>query len=216
VVWVRPDGRRFVRLDELDVEHDGELYVDVGEEDAAGLERCQEHGFVVNRRESVYRVPTTAIGACDVPDGFVIVQADAVEEGRLRILDDALRQDVPGTRGWRWDEEGFRGELEQRAFDPATYLVAVEMPSGEYVGIVRVWNNPGTPRLGFIGVSRSHRRLGVARALLARAFAVLASRGQTEVTTEIDDTNAASRALLAAFGAERCGGAIELHRQALP
>jgi ribosomal protein S18 acetylase RimI-like enzyme len=211
-VWVRPDGRRFVRLDELDVEHDGELYVDVDEGDAAALARCAERGYVANRRESVYRVPTTAVEGCAVPDGFVIVHADAVEEGRLRVLDDVLRQDVPGTRGWRWDEDGFRAELEQPAFDPATYLVAVDTASEDYVGIVRVWNNPGTPRLGFIGVSCSHRRLGLARALVAHAFAVLASRGQHEVTTEIDDTNVASRALLDGFGAQRCGGTVDLVR----
>jgi len=212
-VWVRPDGRRFVRLQELDVESEAELYVDVDEEDAAAIAQCTVHGFVVNRRESVYRMSTTGARDRHVPDGFVFLQADAVEGGRLRLLDNALRQDVPGTGGWRWDEEGFRAELEQPAFDPSTYLVAVDTSSGEYVGIVRVWNNPGKPRLGFIGVSRSHRRLGLARALVGHVFAVLASRGQQEVMTEIDDTNVASKALLAGFGARRCGGTIELVRR---
>jgi hypothetical protein len=32
------------------------------------------------------------------------------------------------------------------------------------------------------------------------------------VTTEIDDTNAASKALLAGFGAQRTGGTLELVR----
>lgn len=216
MAWIRPDGRCFVRIDELDVEGDGELYVDVDEEDVAAIARCTEHGFVVNRRESVYRVPTTAPGESHVPEGFVFAPADAVEEERLRVLDDALRQDVPGTSGWRWDEEGFRAELAQPAFDPSLYLVAVDTSSGSYVGIVRVWNNPALPRLGFVGVSRSHRRRGLARALVAQAFAVLAARGQHEVKTEIDDTNVASRTLLAGFGARRCGGTIELVRRSRP
>ena len=62
------------------------------------------------------------------------------------------------------------------------------------------------PRLGFVGVSRPHRRRGVALALLSRAFGVLASRGIPEVTTEIDETNTASRGLLEGLGARRVGG----------
>jgi hypothetical protein len=51
---------------------------------------------------------------------------------------------------------------------------------------------------------------------VAHAFAVLASRGQTEVTTEIDETNVASKELLAGFGARRSGGTIELVRALRP
>jgi ribosomal protein S18 acetylase RimI-like enzyme len=212
-MWVRPDGRRFVRLSELDVASDEELYIDVDEEEAAVVARCLERGFVVNRRESVYRVPTARGPDLPVPDGFVFVRADTVDERRLRVLDDALRQDVPGTDGWCWDEPGFLEELWQPAFDASTYLIAEDTSSGEFVGIVRVWNKPELPRLGFIGVARSHRRLGLARALVAQVFAVLVSRGQSEVTTEIDDTNVASKALLDGFGAQRCGGTLELVRR---
>jgi ribosomal protein S18 acetylase RimI-like enzyme len=213
-MWVRPDGRRFVRLSELDVASDDDLYVDVEEEDSAVVARCLERGFVVNRRESVYRVPTTG-GPDDlsVPDGFVFVRADSVDERRLRLLDDELRQDVPGTDGWCWDEQGFLEELRQPAFDASTYLIAHDTSSGEYVGIVRVWNKPELPRLGFVGVVRDHRRRGLARALVVHAFAVLAARGQSELTTEIDDTNVASKALLAGFAAQRCGGTLELVRR---
>ena len=216
-MWVRPDRRRFVRLSELDVDIDEELYVDVDEEDAAAVARCMERGFVVRRRESVYRIPTAVSFGISIPAGFDFLRADAVDIDRLRVLDDVLRQDVPGTDGWCWDAQGFLDELRQPAFDPTTYLIAEEALNGEYVGIVRVWNRPASPRLGFIGVARSQRRRGLARALVAHAFAVLASRGQREVTTEIDDTNAASKALLAGFGARRCGGTLELvrHRRAV-
>lgn len=212
-MWVRPDGRRFVRLSELDVASDEEMYVDVGEEEAGAVARCLERGFVVNRRESVYRVPTAGGADLSVPDGFVFVRADTVDERRLRLLDDELRQDVPGTDGWCWDEQGFLEELRQPAFDASTYLIAQDTSSGEYVGIVRVWDKPELPRLGFVGVARSHRRRGLARALVAQVFAVLALRGQPEVTTEIDDANVASRTLLAGFGAQRCGGTLELVRR---
>jgi GNAT superfamily N-acetyltransferase len=211
-VRVRPDGRCFIRLDELDVPTGGELHIDVDEADMPAVSRCIAQGFRVNRRESVYRVPTRSEGARVIPAGIAFVQADEADEARLRALDDVLRQDVPGTDGWRWDPQGFREELRQPAFDPSTYLVAADALDGEYVGIVRVWDNPGLPRLGFVGVVRTHRRLGLGRALLDRVFSVLAARGQSEVLTEIDDTNVASRALLAGFGARRCGGTIELRR----
>ena len=88
------------------------------------------------------------------------------------------------------------------------------MESGRYAGLVRVWNNPGRPRLGLIGVTRPYRRRGLARALLARAFGVLHLRGQAVVTAEADDTNLASRSLLLGLGARREGGSVEFIRRA--
>jgi GNAT superfamily N-acetyltransferase len=211
-VRVRPDGRCFIRLDELDLSIDGELYIDVDEADASAVSRCIDRGFRVNRRESVYRVPTRREGGCVMPTGVAFLRADEADEARLRVLDDVLRQDVPGTDVWRWDPQGFREELGQLAFDPSIYLVAADALDGEYIGIARVWNNRKLPRLGFVGVIRTRRRLGIGGALLDQIFSVLASRGQAEVLTEIDDTNVASRALLAAYGARRCGGTIELRR----
>ncbi len=46
-------------------------------------------------------------------------RADEVEGSRLRLLDDELRQDVPGTDGWRWTPEGFRTENDPPQSDPA-------------------------------------------------------------------------------------------------
>ncbi len=99
-----------------------------------------------------------------------------------------------------------------RQFDPATYLVAVEVASGDYVGLARVWKRPGKPRLGLIGVLGPHRQQGLARILLARVFRVLHQRGQAEVAAEIDDTNAPSRALLLPLGAKAVGGFVEFIR----
>jgi ribosomal protein S18 acetylase RimI-like enzyme len=70
--------------------------------------------------------------------------------------------------------------------------------------------------IGFVGVLHDHRRQGVARALVARVFTVLNERGQPEVTTEIDDTNVASKSLLLGPDARRVGGTIELVRRARP
>jgi ribosomal protein S18 acetylase RimI-like enzyme len=134
-------------------------------------------------------------------------------EDRLRELDDQLKQDVPGADGWRWDRQGFRAETyDAPDFDPATYLVAVEQATGRYAGLARVWNRPSGPRLGLVGVARPYRRRGLARSLLAQAFAVLHRRGEPEVVAEVDVTNTASNSLLTSLGARRTGGSLELIR----
>jgi ribosomal protein S18 acetylase RimI-like enzyme len=196
-----------------------DLYVTVDEADDEGWALYERLGYVVNRREGEYLIPTdpdvTGLRGFESPPGFVLVGADQVAEDRLRLLDDTLRQDVPGTDGWRWDEAGFREEtFDSPSFDPSTYLIAIEQTSGDYAGLVRVWNNFMGPRLGLIAVLPRYRRRGLAKVLLARAFAVLHERGKTEVSAEVDDTNAASTSLLKALGARRTGGSIELRLRA--
>lgn len=210
--YVRPDGRRFIW--DPDPESLAEISTDVYcTVEASEIESYSALGFNVHRREATYLVPTRSARA-EAAEGIVFVQADEVDETTLRLLDNELRQDVPGTDGWEWTEAGFREETYEAAdFDPKTYLVAVDCDTGEYVGIVRVWMKQPTPRLGFIGVRHGDRRRGIARALLAEVFARLEERGIDDVSTEIDETNTASRALLEAFGARRTGTSVELIRR---
>jgi RimJ/RimL family protein N-acetyltransferase len=193
-----------------------DLVVMVDESDTAALAACAAAGFAASRRESRYTIPTspqlTGLGAAGLPPGLTVLSAAGADEDRLRLLDDELRQDVPGADGWHWDAEGFRRETFSPAFDPATYLVAMDQATSEYAGLVRVWNNSSGPRLGLIGVRAAYRRRGLARALLGRALAVLSERGQPVVTAEADDASEASRALLASLGARRSGGCAELTR----
>jgi ribosomal protein S18 acetylase RimI-like enzyme len=193
-----------------------DLYAAIEEGDDQSLDLLAKHGFAVSRSEGIYLIPTdplvTGLRAAADPDGVVIVSAADAFEDQLRLLDDALRQDVPGTAGWRWDPGDFHEETFGEDFDPATYLVAVDAASGDYIGLVRVWVGPGRPRLGLIAIAPPYRRRGLARALLGRAFGVLHERGSTDVTAEVDDTNTASRSLLAALGARRNGGSIEVVR----
>jgi ribosomal protein S18 acetylase RimI-like enzyme len=130
----------------------------------------------------------------------------------LRLLDDLLRQDAPGTDGWRWSRGEFREETyDSFDFDPATYLVAVD-DVGNGVGIARVWMKPGQPRLGFIGVRRDWRRKRVASSLLAEVFAAVRRRELSDVRTEVDETNVASRELLFSFGGRAVGASLELRK----
>jgi GNAT superfamily N-acetyltransferase len=226
---LRPDNRWFVYFDTWRAdayppladavagELGRDLYVTLEDAEYDALDACAQAGFTVHRRESYYRIPTdpvvTGLAAAVLPAGLDALSAADADITRLRLLDDALWQDVPGSEGWRWDAGEFRAETFGRFFDPATYLVAVDRASGQYAGLVRIWRNRAGPRLGLIATLARYRRRGIARALLGRAFAVLAARGDTSVVGEVDDANAASLSLLAGLGARRYGGSVELIRR---
>jgi len=211
---LRPDGRRFL-VGPLGASlPPGELFASAQESDHEHLRELEDLGFVRERRELLLVLPT-GVPRVRAPSGVHAVRADAVDEATLRRLDDELRQDVPGTDGWRWSTTDFHEETYLSPhFDPAVYLVATA--GGEPVGICRVWIRPKHPRLGFIGVRRSHRRRGIARWLVGEAFAVLHERGEREVWTEVDETNVASRALLEELGGRAIGASLELRRPSAP
>jgi GNAT superfamily N-acetyltransferase len=226
---VRPDDRCFVvfggcraqayepLVQAIAQQHGRDLYTELGEAEVDVLEPLADLGFVVNRREHAYAIPTdpTITGLTDpgVPAGFEIVTADHVDEDRLRAFDDELRQDVPGADGWKWDRQGFRNQTDDAPdFDPATCLVAIEHAAGRYAGLARVRNRPSGPRLGLVAVGRPYRRRGLARVLLAQVFGVLRQQGKTDVVAEVDVANTASNKLLTRLGGRRTGGSIELIR----
>lgn len=227
----RPDNRVFVSVDTWrddvfamlvaavvqDLPTDLRTIVD--EADAGELDRWSTVGFQPDRRDDIYLVPTapqaTGLHGVQVPAGFTVVSAEAADIDRLRALDELLRDDVPGSDGWVNDPAEFQAStFDPRMFDPATYLVAVHDASGQYAGLVRIGKHPRRqPRLGLIGVRRSCRRRGLARALLAAAFPPLHARGILEVFAEADTVNTAATTLLTRIGARRTGGSVELlHR----
>jgi ribosomal protein S18 acetylase RimI-like enzyme len=194
---------------------DGEVYVEVdeGADDVRAV--LAERGFTVSRREHRYLVPTdlSAISPAR-PASFDVISAVRADVDRWRELDDALRQEVPGAAGWRNDPRQFaRQTFDDPEFDPATYLIAVEERSGDYAGLVRVWNRPGSPRLGLIGTLPRYRRRGLAIGLIAEAFGVLHRRGEHEAACEVDEANTASNSLMMLLGARRVGGNLELVRR---
>jgi ribosomal protein S18 acetylase RimI-like enzyme len=224
--FLRPDGRWLVMFDAcrddsyqpllaaVSANTGSDLYTTVDDVDESMLELLGRIGFAVARRESNVLIPTdprvTGLQVVAEPDNVVVISAADAFEDDLRSLDDALRQDVPGTAGWKWDPGDFHEETFDSQFDPATYLIAVDSASGAYVGLARVWIGPGRPRLGLIATLAAYRRRGLATMLLARVFRVLHERGAAEVTAEVDDTNAASLSLFARLGAKRTGGTVEL------
>jgi len=118
---------------------------------------------------------------------------------------DDLRQDLYTTQNF-----------DERRFDPATYLVAVDDASQAFAGLARVWKHRRQPRLGLVGVTPGYRRRGLAKLLLAAVFAPLCERGISEVAAEADAADPAANALLARIGARRVGGSLELVRRVPP
>jgi RimJ/RimL family protein N-acetyltransferase len=202
-------------LDAVAANTGSDLLMNIRESDPGALTRFTRAGFEVARRETFYKIPTdpavTGLHETEAPEGTIIISAARADEEQLRLLDDELRQDVPGSDGWKWDPGDFWIEtFDSGGFNPDTYLIAADLDSGDYVGLVRVWDSPRAPRLGLIGVVRSHQRRGLARVLLGRAFRVLHENGKPEVSAEADDTNTASVTLLTSVGARRADVIIEL------
>ncbi|MGH2382145.1 MAG: GNAT family N-acetyltransferase [Candidatus Limnocylindria bacterium] len=152
-----------------------------------------------------------AIGNARLPPGVAAISAADADLDRLRLLDDALRDDIPGTAGWRSTPAGFAAEtFDPLAFNRATYLVAVEDGTGEYIGLVRIWTNRAGPRIGMFGVLRAHRRRGITLALLARCLLVARDAGHRTTTSAYDETNDASRGIFERLGARQTGTTMEL------
>ena len=227
---LRPDRRWFVSIDAWnDVDHDAlleailedlpfDLHTIVGEADVETLQRWIRSGFDIRRRELEFIVPVdpavTGLHRTSLPDGLVAVPADGVDEDLLRELDNQLRDDVPGSNGWRNDPDEFHeSTFEDGHYDPATYLVAIDERAEAFAGLARVWISRKHARLGLVATARRYRRRGIARALLAAAFDGVRERGLIEVTAEADETNHASTALLEGIGARRTGTSLELTRR---
>lgn len=225
----RPDRRWFVSVDAWDEQdHDPlinamiadlnqNLHTRIDGTDETSLERWTKHGFVPDRRELEFLLSPdpqrTGLAATPIPDGLTLLPADEVDETALRQLDDRLREEVPGADGWINDPAEFHEyTYDEKHFDPATYLVAVDDDREQFAGLVRVWANGPRSRLGLIGVTRAYRRRGVARALLAAAFKPLHERGVSEVLAEVDASNTASLKLMESIAAVETGASLVLRR----
>jgi ribosomal protein S18 acetylase RimI-like enzyme len=219
--WRSPDGRHRLYFDTcrpdayapLAAAIDGECYATVSASDGAALSALTGAGFVPSRTENEYQIPVTRLEA-PVPAGIRVVTADLTELTPLMLLDCAIRADIPGAEGWQPDPVWFREETyDSPFFDPRSYRVALD--GEDYVGLARIWLPLPSQRcchLGCVGVLAGYRRRGLARALIARAMAPLADRGEVMVTAEADAANLASHALLTGFGGQVTGGSAELRR----
>jgi ribosomal protein S18 acetylase RimI-like enzyme len=226
--WRRPDGRVFLSIDSwhgsvfdqlADVmlaDLPTPLYTVVDEADldlTCGWERV---GFTTRRREWEYLVPTgprvTGLDSVRPPSGVAIVPAGAANEGPLRELDRAIRDEVEATVGWQaMPAEVLPRPDRTTLLDPSKYAVAAQ--SDHYVGLVRVAPVTRRARIGLIAVRAGQHRRGVARALLAHVLDSLHRFGIETASAEVNESNTAAMALFEGVGARRPGSNLELVRR---
>lgn len=211
----RPDAYRpLVEAATAALHHDLYVVLDAGDQPTRAL--LADAGFVVNRYEHHYLVPTdptrVRLPDTDPPDGFDLISAADADLAMLQELDETLREDIPGSDGWRWTPDDFAEETFSFGFDPATYLVAVQRDTGAYAGLMRVWIKPDGPKFGTIGVRRQWRRTRLTVALGAAVFRVLHERGMAEVWCDIDPANRGSTMLARRLDARQLATEVELRR----
>ncbi len=214
--WLEQDHEPLVNAMIDDLAHD--LYTRIDGSDPEGLQVWSRFGFEPHRREVEFLFSPdparTGLVAPPIPAGLVLLSVEDVDEGALRTLDDELRRDLPGSDGWINDPTEFHDlTFDEALYDPATYLVAVDDEHRRFAGLVRIWANQERSRLGLVAVTRTYRRLGLARALLGAALGPLHARGIEHVMAEADGTDTASLGLLRSIGAEQSGSSLVLRRR---
>ncbi|SDO78706.1 Acetyltransferase (GNAT) family protein [Streptomyces sp. cf386] len=223
----RPDGRLFVSIDAwhdatfdrlaeaMLAELPAPLYTVVDEADVELTAGWHRAGFTIRRREWEYVVPTdprvTGLDELLPPSGITIVPAGQADEGLLRAVDRAIRDEVEAAVGW-W--QSMPAEVIPRAeddtiVDPSTYAVAAA--PDRYLGLIRVVTAI-RPRIGLVAVRAGEQRRGIARALLAHALGTLHRSGFAEAWTEVQESNRAASALFEGIGARPMSSNLELVR----
>lgn len=222
----RPDGRLFVSIDAW---HDAAfdrlaeamlaalpapLYTVVDEADVELTAGWRRAGFTIRRREWEYAVPTdpriTGLDQVLPPPGVTIVPAGQADEGLLRAVDHAIRDEVEATIG----RQSMPAEVIPRPegdtiVDPSKYAVAAA--SDHYLGLIRVVT-VNRPRIGLVAVRAGKQRRGIARSLLAHALGTLHNSGFTEAWTEVHESNRPATALFEGIGARPMSSNLELVR----
>jgi GNAT superfamily N-acetyltransferase len=222
----RPDGRLFVSVDAwhdatfdllaeaMLAELPAPLYTVVDEADADLTACWRRAGFTVHRREWEYVVPTdprvTGLGEVLPPPGVTIVPAGQADEGRLRAVDRAIRDEVGATAGWQsMPAEVIPLPEGDTIVDPSKYAVAAA--PDRYLGLIRVVTAK-RPRIGLLAVRSGAHRRGIARALLAHALGTLHRSGSATAWAEVQERNRAASALFESVGARPLTGNLELVR----
>ena len=221
----RPDGRIFLSIDSwhgavfdrladaMLADLSRPLYTVVDEADgdlAAGWERI---GFTARRREWEYLVSTdpqvTGLHAVRPPSGLTIVPLGEAEEGPLRALDRAVRDEVEATVGWQtMPAEVLPRPHGVTVLDPSKYVVAAR--PGQYVGLLRLAPVTRQPRIGLVAVRAGQHRQGIARAMLAQVLGSLHRSGIGTASAEVDESNKAATALFEGIGSRLAGSNLEL------
>ncbi|MEY9932973.1 GNAT superfamily N-acetyltransferase [Catenulispora sp. GP43] len=222
----RPDGRLFVCIDAwheaafdrlaeaMLAELPTPVYTVVDEADTEMRARWARAGFTIRRREWEYAVPTdpriTGLEDVRPPSGVTIVPAGHADEGLLREVDRAIRDEIEAGAGWQsMPAEVIARPAGDTIIDPSKYAVAATPDC--YLGLIRVVT-VRRPRIGLLAVRAAEQRRGIGRALLAHALETLHRGGAAEAWAEVQETNRAASALVEGVGARPVSSNLELVR----
>ncbi|MEU1481290.1 GNAT family N-acetyltransferase [Streptomyces sp. NPDC005760] len=222
----RPDGRLFVSIDAwhdaafdrlaeaMVAELPAPLHTVVDEADVELTAAWRRSGFTFRRREWEYAVPTdprvTGLDGVLPPSGVTLVPAGQADEGLLRALDRAIRDEVEATVGWTsMPAEVIAFPEGDTVVDPSKYAVAAA--PDHYLGLIRVVTVI-RPRIGLVAVRAGEQRRGIARALLAHALGTLHRSGFTAAWAEVQESHHAASALFHGIGAQPMSSNLELVR----
>ncbi|MFW2383401.1 MAG: GNAT family N-acetyltransferase [Acidimicrobiales bacterium] len=187
-----------------------DLYTTVAETDPSRDAVLRGAGFetevTTERFEIRFETARAALSRFRVPVGFACEPAGDVDEEQLFSLDNAIRNLVPGLDGWQGNREWFRAELT----DPAAYQVAIDLGTGTYAGLARMWRNPNGAHFGLVGVDAAYRRLRLGPALLNRVIREAAQWGHRTFTADAALTNRLVHPRLLGLGATSLGKTTQL------
>ncbi len=194
----------------------GDLHTQVSEQDPEKTRILRTLGFETEHQFEEFRVPFAValrrLHRAWTPSGFKIISAECADIDGLLRLDDAIRQETPGTGGWQGCRDWIIDELDSPAFDPSAYLIGVHQASGCYAGLVRLWRNQRGPRLGLVGVLPIYRRSTLASALLRRSLDSASAWGSSTFTTEVSLSNSVVYRRLRTLETESVGRFFQLVR----
>lgn len=86
-------------------------------------------------------------------------------------------------------EDFARNVYEKKTFDPSLLFLAIDTATGEIAGYTINSSEDGVGWIGYLGVRRPYRRLGLGLALLENSFYELYNRGLKEVRLIVDGEN---------------------------
>jgi mycothiol synthase len=160
--------------------------------DTAAADLFTDLGFTADRHEIEMKFVFDAeVDLAPIPDGITIrtVQSDPDVEAVARVSSEAFK-DHYGWAESSWDQTlerwaNFRAMDEWD--DDLVFIAETEGGAvGELVGIRSHGSDAATGYIGSLGVVRSWRGKGLARALLTRAFAAYQARGMRAVALDVD------------------------------
>jgi len=151
---------------------------------------------VVRRFCELHRLDFEGIPDLPLPDGIEVRPIDPADLGQIRRVWEAGAEAFAehwGESDRDWSEEGFARFVESPTFQPRLWQVAFH--GDEVAGHILNYLDPPEPdgsRTGWtesIAVRKPFRRLGLARALLARSLRTVRDAGATRAALEVDSQN---------------------------